>query len=733
MAPTDRHNYLHGRYDALHDSRMQQKFRRLAPMPFGVVFLPWAGMTEADAREHFRMMRKLGFTNLKQTMGTPEWPEERTLELALDEGIIPYWYGTGGWADVTPELLAKLGLPESMDVDEALAHPKVIEYQNAIIRERIHYDRASRPDVGGGIVEDAGVDEWAQDKLSLGSDPELRSDALPAFRKWCRATYRTIEELVHAWNQYEVGISERPYTSWADFESDADLSRHDTERDYGFIRDVLRFKADYTLQGIRRRVQRSIERDPDEPMRAGGEMGLFLPFAWRGTDMEGIAQEMREAGSFYPSIHLAWHLEEVGYEMPRTIYMMSSICADWFKGGWAATWESTGGPQQFSGGEGWEPKARDEIAAFTVDAGAMAQLQLSNLAGGFKGVGLWSWNYRRAGWEGGEYALLNRQHQATGRAIRAGSIAKAAHRYRREIWDGHKEPFVGVFQNWDNEAIWAAISVKGRSFFKHVPVRARVGVGRALINANVPWEHVTASDLEAGLAPRYRTIYLPSQVAISNELLTLLRDYVEQGGRVILDAPGGWYDYRGRVLDTDAGSPFERLFGAVVTDYAYSNNVPRRLRVPGAAAVRAGVDRLLDGFIMELRLTTAAAAEHFDTGEVAVSRNRVGSGEAIILAYEASASCWKPGNPAAEAEIRRWSLGDDRVPYSCADGIVYRLASRRADHYFLVNDGPARRFALETPGYEYRACTDAETGEALDQSTGIDIGAHDARWVRMEK
>ncbi|HKJ85928.1 MAG TPA: beta-galactosidase trimerization domain-containing protein, partial [Spirochaetia bacterium] len=676
MSFSDTHEYLHGLYDSLHGSPMQDKFRRLAPMPFGVVFLPWAGMTEEEAREHFRTMRKLGFTNLKQTMGTPEWPEERTLELALDEGVIPYWYGTGGWLDVTPELLRELGLPESIEIDEAIAHPKVVEYQNDRIRARIHYDRASRPDVGGGIVEDTGVDEWAQEDLALGADPLLRPDAVPSFMRWCRANYPTIEELVRSWNQYEVGISERPYTSWEDFESDVNLSRHDKERDYGFIRDVLRFKADYTLQRIRRRVQRSMERDSDEPMRAGGEMGLFLPFAWRGTDMEGIAEEMKDSGSFYPSIHLAWHLEEVGYEMPRTIYMMASICVDWFKGGWAATWESTGGPQQFSGGQGWEPKARDEIAAFTVDAGTMAQLQLSYLAGGFKGVGLWSWNARRAGWEGGEYALLNRQDEPTDRAVRAGAIAKAANRYRREIWEGHKEPFVGVFHNWDNEAIWAAISVKGRELFKHVPVRARVGISRALVNGNVPWEHVTMSDLTAGLASRYRTIYLPSQVALSNELFELLCEYAGQGGRVVLDAPGGWYDYRGHLLDTGEGTPFERLFGAVVTDYAYSSNVPRRLRVPGAIA--GSGDREIDGFIMELRLTTATAVEHFDTGEVAVSRNAVGAGETIILAYEASASCWKSGNAAAEAEMRERSLGGERLPYSCADGLVYRLASPKA-------------------------------------------------------
>jgi beta-galactosidase len=83
---------------------------------------------------------------------------------------------------------------------------------------------------------------------------------------------------------------------------------------------------------------------------------------------------------------------------------------------------------------------------------------LSYLAGGFKGVGLWSWNYRNAGWESGEYALLKSENTPCERAIRAGRITKAANKYRDEIWQAHKEPYVGVFVNWDNEAIWADVA-----------------------------------------------------------------------------------------------------------------------------------------------------------------------------------------------------------------------------------------------------------------------------------
>jgi len=81
-------------------------------------------------------------------------------------------------------------------------------------------------------------------------------------------------------------------------------------------------------------------------------MGLFLPFAWRATKMEDLAQTQLHTGSFYPSIHLAWHYGEVRYEVARTVYMQASFAHDLFKGGWSAPWESTGGPQQFTGAKG---------------------------------------------------------------------------------------------------------------------------------------------------------------------------------------------------------------------------------------------------------------------------------------------------------------------------------------------------------------------------------------------
>jgi beta-galactosidase len=705
--------FLHALYDKLHDSPMQQKIREIAPMPFGVVFLPWAGCNEQDMRQHFRMMKKLGFHNLKQTMATPEWSEKEILRIALEEDVIPFWYGEGGWEKITSELLAKLNIPKNTPLAEIRKHPKMLEYQKNVMLK--HLANWKQPAYDTNLIP-----------YQHEPDAYLRADDEMLFKHWVKEKYKTIEELVKAWNHYEVGIRKNPYKTWDDFYNDqvvfnipkADEIIPSSGREYGFVKDVLRFKADMYLKNVKNFV---VSNYPEQPVRAGGEMGLFLPFASRAIDMEGIADVMKDRGSFYPSIHLAWHFEEVDYEVTRCVYMQSSLATDWFKGGWAAVWESTGGPQQFSGGKGWDRKGAESTAGFTVDGGTITQMLLSYLAGGLKGVGLWAWNYRRAGWESGEYALLNRQNEPGERAIRAGQIAQAAEKYRDELWAAHKEPYVGVFVNWDNEAIWAACAVPNRTHFKNYPVQARIGISRALINANIPWEHVTPSDLKAGLAMRYKVIYLPAQVAINEDLFPIFEQYVRDGGRLVLDAPGAWWNEQGKVLDTGKGSAFERIFGASIADYQYANNVKPQL-----------ANLNLTGFLLDIKPTSADVLQKFNNNAAAVTEHRLDKGSAIILSPDASFSMKNKGNEPMENWVINVIMQDIRKPYECKNAIVYRLASEMADHYFILNDGSAKNVSLKLNRYKYRHAIDAVTQQKVSISS-INIEANGGRWIRCEK
>lgn len=729
--------FLHQRILDLTDTPMQRKLRKMAPMPVGAVFLPWPGMTEEEAREQFRTMKEVGFTCLKQTMGSPEWPRDRVFHAALDEGIIPFWYAEAGWEEIIPELLEKLGLDPAMDIDDAMEHPKVIEYQTEIIRKQIDSQDAGKALGGKAIEKKSEEKQLSVEEIRARSHivpsvvgavkgHELDPEIYPQFIEWLKEQYGDVETLKKAWNVEHVGLSGklRSWESWEDVMAGLDTDVGNKE--YRHYRDMMRFRADTFIESaIKPKIELQKITDPNIPLRSGGEMGIFLPFASRGTDMEGIARAMAEGGSFYPSIHLTWHFEEAHYEVARPVYMQAAMTSDWAKGIWSATWESSGGPSWFSGGKSpFVEWAQDKPPGFTCHEGTQTILMLSWLAGGYRGFGLWTWNQRTAGWECGEFGLVDRNRKLTERARRAGAIGKAAKKYRRELWESDKQPEVGVLQCFDNEAMWAAMGVTGRDMYKSQPIRARMGASRALINGNIPWEHVTPRQLADGLGPRYQTIYLPAFLSLGTELLEMLIEYVEQGGRVVMDLPSAYIDDYGRLLYTEEGTLFEKLFGVVLHEYGYSRTINNTYTIG---------DVELEGFTASLTPTTAKIlATYSDQGGAAITENRLGKGTAVFLGAEASLGSCLPGNDAMEGMIR--DLCTDGRPrlYNCDGAIVYRLVSPKADHYFLINDQAARevQLLLET---DYTSCSDAITGESLDLTKPLALEREGGRWVRCEK
>ena len=724
IQPID-HDFRHAAFDAINDAPRQREFRALAPMPFGSVLIARDEMDEEQIRWHFRTMKSLGFNAIKQFMPCARWSNAALEKMALEEGLVAWWYGEGGWEPITDALCEKLGIDPGLSRKEIHEHPAMRDYQRGVLEKRV-----GRPKLKLNPEAQEGM--FSQDRKSVagayGANADLPEWALDEFVDWLREYYdHDLDRLNQAWNidVFTVKGARDPGKGFEDWEQVRAYKLCSLKRDYGRVRDVLRFKADLKNRDVRATTELALERDRHEPHRSGGEMGLFLPFASRGTDMEGIARAMKNCGSFYPSIHLCWHFEETDFEVARPVYMQASFVVDLNKGGWTAPWESTGGPQQTSGSNApLYPPARDKQPGYTVDAGVMTQLLFSYLAAGCKGAGLWSWNARYAGVEGGEYALLDRNEKVCERTRQVGRIAQAANQWRDEIWQAHKEPMVGILVDWDNEAIWAAMSEFNRTVFKHFPVEARIGASRTCIDASIPYEYVTAMNLREGLASRYPIIYLPGFLGLNTDLLPLLREYVQAGGRVVADMPVGCYTERGRVMRTAAGTDFEQLFGVELSDLQYSGN-----------NVHHTVDgNTIHGYTADLIPTTAKTVLAYGHGAPAVTENQIGGGTAVILGWEAARACKKPGNPMWQELLARHLLGEREPWFRCSGAPwAFRLAAPEADHYFLVNQGDPAELCFEKVPHAYREVTDVLDATPVDLSGPIAVPRDGGRWLRCVK
>jgi len=714
--------YLHRLYDSLHDSPIQRKFRQLAPMPAGVVYIQHPHEGEPEMRQHFRTMKKLGFNSLKQIMARPGWTEYQIARIALEEGIIPWWYGEGGYAPISDSLLKRLGLPANMPTDQVLAHPAFVKYQHELLAKRIAALEAYAQQQPDRKLRSGSV---AYDPEIGGRGVELTDKGMELFIQWLKDRYKTVEALNNAWNMNHTGLALMEYKKFSNWEDVARDWKKIPGREYNHVKDIYRFKVDHNLQRIKEYATTFQQFDRNMPYRGGGEMSLFHPFAWFSVNMEGVANTLTDFGSFYPSMHFSWHYDLTKGELPRSMYMQAALMNDLFKGGWTGGWESTGGPQQLDG-----EKNVEHANAYFVDDGEVMQLFLSQLAAGFRGFGVWCWNVRSAGKEGGEYSLLDRNGQLSPRAIRLGQMAQAMQRYRFELWQARKEPTVGVLYDWENEATWAAMSIPGRENFKMQPVMARIGVTRALMDANIPFEYVTPADLLKGLSGRYKVIYLPAQLSLRSDLLPVLTRYVQAGGRLVMDLPGGWYDENTVLMPTGKGSEFSSLFGASLDDFQY-----------------AGTNRdiLLDkdtlrGFVMNATPLGASVIARYNNGKPAVLENSLGKGTAVLMGFQASLNCFGTGNAVGKSQtgqqadrmLLSYALkGVDRK-FSCDDALVYRLAGEKADHYIFINDGQHKTVRLQTPAYRYSRAIDAITGEEVKLES-IRLGAYDGRWLRLEK
>lgn len=705
--------FLHQRYDSLHDSPMQRKFRQLAPMPAGVVYVQQPNEGEAEMRAHFRTMKKLGFNALKQIMPLPTWSIEQISLIALEEGIVPWWYGEGGYEGLSPALLKRLGIPASLATAEVLQHPNMIAHQRQVLKRRIERTQAyiaNSPD-----KKFMRVTSVAYDPEIGGRGVELSPKGEELFLQWLQQRYQRVENLNRAWNQYHAGLFLNEHRLLTDWNDVAQNWRNLSGREYNHVKDIYRFKVEHNLRRIRESALQFNAFDSLAPYRGGGELAVFHPFAWYSVDMEGIANTLTDFGSFYPSMHFSWHYNLVKGEVTKSLYLQAALMNDFNKGGWTGGWESTGGPQQLDG-----ERNPGHDNAYYVGKDELLQLYLSQLAAGFKGFGIWCWNARSAGKEGGEYSLLDRNGQVTDRAVAIGQLAQAMQRYRFELWKAHKEPLVGLLYDWENEATWAAMSIPGREDFRWQPVKARIGISQLLQQANVPFEYVSPSDLAKGLAMRYKVLYLPAMLSIRQSLWPVLQAYVKQGGRLVMDLPSGWYDENTVNLPTGKGSEFEQVFGCTLDDFQYAGT---------NRALQLGTQPLY-GFTMNATPTTATVLQTYNNGKPAVLQHSLGQGKAIVLGYQASLNAFEKNTP--NSTLLSSILGPNASPYACANALVYRLAAPEADHYFLVNEQQTQTVRLDTKTQRYRRFTDAITGQPVNIQQ-LRLDAHSARWIRAEK
>ncbi|QHW00329.1 hypothetical protein [Spirosoma endbachense] len=78
---------------------------------------------------------------------------------------------------------------------------------------------------------------------------------------------------------------------------------------------------------------------------------------------------------------------------------------------------------------------------------------------------------------------------------------------------------------------------------------------------------MTTSDLSKILGARYTVVYVPTQISLSTELLTMLIACVKQGGRLVLDVPAGYCVAFTAQLHISTKTPIKQLTSVTIREY----------------------------------------------------------------------------------------------------------------------------------------------------------------------
>lgn len=705
--------FLHQRIDALGDSPMQRKLRHLCPLPVGVVYIQQSEPGKEEIRRELRSIVALGISTITHFESGGETPLSlREAELlALEEGLIPHWYGIGGWAEITNELLHSLGIPTNLPIAEVQRHPALIAHQTEILKAR-----AQRRDTASEPAKNA-----ATNPELCRLTRSLTSDQIPTLIEWLKARYNSPEQCARAYQAFGANTWEQIGALFVPAAENALKVR--TAAGFRQIRDTFRFQADQHAYAISQKVAWHLSWDQEEPVRA--ECALcFENQALYGNDCERLAQGVYSGGSLSGASRPHHPQTNSNQEPDIPDYLAARMVADFAKGGWPTMDNVLGGATIYS-----------DTPIPHRNGDALVRCLLSYLAAGVKGISISAWNAPDSGWGIGEGGLCDLAGKPTDRARAVGTVARACETWRFELWEARDEPLVGILYSWENDAAFARLSL-GASTGEEAPQRAvypseaRMGAARALIHGNIPFEFVTERDLAKGLADRYRHIYVPHTLCLSASTLQQLREFAERGGHVLLDAPTLLINAdTGSLFDTRQGTDFERLFGFEHAGMQYTSH---------QATTLDGLD--IDGQLFDVNVTTARVSAMYDgTERPAVLENEVGNGRATAFTFELSRLCFRPGNILMENLIENYVLGWDVAPWRANTDrvLIYRRVAPNADHYFIINpdDQSHRvRVAVRDRPNGYLRGEDCISGKSLiadGANFSLALPAGSARWVRM--
>ncbi|MBI2941077.1 MAG: beta-galactosidase [Chloroflexi bacterium] len=515
---------------------------------------------------------------------------------------------------------------------------------------------------------------------------------LARYREWLRSRYGSLAALNATWRT--------AYGDWEHIQPPRKAPAVPSWIDWRDFMDNV-----YLSRALAFRVQALRENDP-------GHRPVFAhvakPVIGGGAEWRYAAQHDFFAHSVYPAGRAfnAWDDDvpragapasreaTLNYEMCTSValegdYTRSATGRD--KEMWAA--EFQGGPYTRLLHKGRVPSPAD-----------IRRWVLTEISVGASGISFWNHRAEIFWSECNGYGLLDSRGDTTPRAEEAGRLARALNRHASLIRNSRlPRAEVAILVRDD---LWHFAQATPPAA-DHLAYDIR-GLYRMCWSAGVQVDFVEVSQLATGGLDGYALAILPFPLALSDEVVSRLAAYVDQGGVLLGEACPGRYDRYGMCPRGEMAAGAEPLFGA-------QHRFVATCREPGTDARWTPAERGWGEFLPPTRLTgtgvfagtTVTANLYVQTfspttaspilmrhGEVAGVINAHGAGQAILVGTYLghSATAHVDGNNEGFL-ARAFALAGVRP--DCSGAILRRRRVNGPDEVWLLTNPEAERAEAE--------------------------------------
>lgn len=517
----------------------------------------------------------------------------------------------------------------------------------------------------------------------LQNEPGIRQTSPPPawllaeYAAWLEGRYKTVANLNAHWYQKLRAFSdaappvEARTAGWADYPSNLDWRR---------------FQCDH-LAAQQRWLHAQIDRHHPGALTHINPPGLTSNMPASGRDLWRLKSTAHFLGA---SMHAAWHFtmfprEDFGVAYGYCCDLIRSVSAP---APWWVT-ELQAGPTVFTGSRPLNPTA-GEITRWLWDA----------FGNGARGVIFWLWHPRTEGNEAGEWALAGANGEPTLRTEAARAVAQTLEKHSEFFLAAKPVPAqTAILYNRETLLLYA---VDGWRRPADEAMSSLMGCYKALHRRHVAVDFIETSELEAGAAGRYRTLYLPYSYALSAKSCEALRAYVQKGGTIWADGLIAWKDEQGRSFKLPPG-PLSDVFGFTLEDID----------------AQWDSDELWRCVIGKLA-PTAKPLEGDAAGRTRAVSNAFGKGRAIYYNSALTFACLRRETPQIVRAIAEPALANSTTPVRISTPLT-RVSTRilQASNRLAVvlnNWGAAGPVTLRFP--KATQATDLLTGAKLTLAAG---------------